>query len=64
MLAEDPVFKRMSLFDRDGNLVSSSHADEPQKLPAGWLSQLREHTGRSAPARRGGFDERGSDILS
>jgi diguanylate cyclase (GGDEF)-like protein len=46
MLAEDPVFKRMSLFDRDGNLVSSSHADEPQKLPAGWLSQLREHTGK------------------
>lgn len=35
MLAEDPVFKRMSLFDRDGNLVSSSHADEPQKTPCG-----------------------------
>lgn len=44
MLAADPVFKRMSLYGPDGRVVSSSHAEEPQELPADWLSQLREHT--------------------
>lgn len=44
MLAADPVFKRLSLYRPDGQLLSSSHAEEPQELPADWLSQLREHT--------------------
>ena len=44
MLAKDPVFKRMSLYDRAGNLLSSSHLDEAQQLSQEWLSQLRVHT--------------------
>lgn len=44
MLAEDPVLKRMSLYDRDGQLLSSSHVDDAQQLPADWLAQLRAHT--------------------
>lgn len=43
MLAEDPVFKRMSLYTSDGHLLSSSHSDEPQELPAQWLKQLQTH---------------------
>jgi diguanylate cyclase (GGDEF)-like protein len=43
MLAEDPVFKRMSLYANDGHLVSGSHADEPEQLPAPWLTQLQAH---------------------
>ena len=41
ILAEDPAFKRMSLYDRQGRLLSSSHADEPQALPQDWLDQLK-----------------------
>ena len=33
ILVEDPAFKRMSLYDRQGRLLASSHADEPQALP-------------------------------
>ncbi|MFJ4347733.1 putative bifunctional diguanylate cyclase/phosphodiesterase [Pseudomonas sp. NPDC089401] len=43
LLAEDPVFKRMSLYDRQGRLLSSSHADEAAQLPADWLQQLKVH---------------------
>ena len=43
LLAEDPVFKRMSLYDRQGRLLSSSHNDEATELPADWLQQLRLH---------------------
>lgn len=46
ILAEDPVFKRMSLYDRQGRLLSASHADEVAELPADWLRQLRRHAGR------------------
>ncbi|AZL68585.1 putative bifunctional diguanylate cyclase/phosphodiesterase [Pseudomonas oryziphila] len=46
LLAEDPVFKRMSLYDRHGRLLSSSHADEPQQLPEAWLDQLKRHVGQ------------------
>lgn len=44
MLAEDPVFKRMSLYGSDGELVSASHLDEPRQLPSAWLTQLQQHT--------------------
>lgn len=44
MLAEDPVFKRMSLYGLDGRLLSASHMDEPSRLPALWLEQLADHS--------------------
>ena len=43
MLAEDPVVKRMSLYDSAGLLVSSTHPDEPARLFSRWLSQLQAH---------------------
>jgi diguanylate cyclase (GGDEF)-like protein len=43
LLAEDPVFKRMSLYDRQGRLLSASHSDEAAQLPAQWLDQLKAH---------------------
>ena len=43
MLAEDPVFKRMSLYDSEGHLLSASHAEEPQQLPFQWLAHMRRH---------------------
>lgn len=43
MLAEDPVFKRMSLYDSEGHLLSTSHPEEPQQLPFQWLAQMRRH---------------------
>lgn len=46
MLAEDPVFKRMSLYDRQGRLLSASHADEAAELPEDWLRQLQRHVAR------------------
>lgn len=46
MLAEDPVFKRMSLYDRQGRLLSASHADEAVELPEDWLRQLQRHVAR------------------
>jgi diguanylate cyclase (GGDEF)-like protein len=49
MLAEDPVFKRMSLYSRDGQLLSASHADEPVRLPDLWLTQLKTHAGQFGP---------------
>jgi diguanylate cyclase (GGDEF)-like protein len=44
MLAEDPVLKRMSLYSRDGHLLSGTHVEEPQQLPADWLTQFHTHT--------------------
>lgn len=46
MLAEDPVIKRMSLYGKDGQLLSASHMDEPRQLPAAWMTQLQHHTSR------------------
>ncbi|NQD57687.1 EAL domain-containing protein [Pseudomonas sp. CM25] len=46
ILAEDPVFKRMSLYDRQGRLLSASHADEARGLPEDWLRQLQRHIAR------------------
>ncbi|MEX5502366.1 EAL domain-containing protein [Pseudomonas putida] len=46
VLAEDPVFKRMSLYDRQGRLLSASHADEASALPEDWLRQLQRHVAR------------------
>lgn len=43
MLAEDPVLKRMSLYTIQGRLVSGTHVDEPQQLPADWLVQFSSH---------------------
>ena len=43
MLAEDPVLKRMTLYSKDGRLLSGTHVDEPQQLPADWLTQLQQH---------------------
>lgn len=43
LLAEDPVFKRMSLYDRQGRLLSASHSDEAAALPSDWLKQLQVH---------------------
>lgn len=45
MLAEDPVFKRMSLYAGDGHRLSASHTDEAEQLPSPWLEQLQTHTG-------------------
>lgn len=44
MLAEDPVFKRISLYDSRGHLLSTSHSDEAHQLPAEWLFELQAHT--------------------
>lgn len=46
ILAEDPVFKRMSLYDRQGRLLSASHTDEASALPEDWLHQLQRHVAR------------------
>ena len=46
LLAVDPVFKRMCLYDRQGRLRSASHGDEATELPADWLQQLRLHVAR------------------
>lgn len=46
ILAEDPVFKRMSLYDRQGRLLSASHTDEASALPEDWLRQLQRHVAR------------------
>ncbi|NBB12285.1 EAL domain-containing protein [Pseudomonas sp. SLFW] len=46
MLAEDPVFKRMSLYSSDGRLLSASHFDELRQLPPEWLSQMQQHAER------------------
>ncbi|MBI6942893.1 EAL domain-containing protein [Pseudomonas putida] len=46
LLAEDPVFKRMGLYDRHGRLLSASHGDEAPVLPAPWLQQLNVHVAR------------------
>ena len=43
LLADDPVFKRMSLYDRQGRLLSASHSDETATLPSDWLKQLQVH---------------------
>ena len=43
MLAEDPVLKRMTLYSKDGRLLSGTHVDEPQQLSADWLEQLQKH---------------------
>ncbi|ELF6207179.1 EAL domain-containing protein [Pseudomonas putida] len=46
ILAVDPVFKRMSLYDRQGRLLSASHTDEASALPEDWLRQLQRHVAR------------------
>nr|WP_189665403.1 EAL domain-containing protein [Pseudomonas oryzicola] len=46
LLAADPLFKRMSLYDRQGRLLSASHADEAVELPEAWLHQLQRHVSR------------------
>ncbi|MDP9519539.1 putative bifunctional diguanylate cyclase/phosphodiesterase [Pseudomonas putida] len=46
ILAEDPVFKRMSLYDRQGRLLTASHTDEATPLPEDWLRQLQRHVTR------------------
>lgn len=43
LLGEDPLFKRMGLYDRQGRLLSASHADVAAELPEGWLQQLQRH---------------------
>ncbi|WP_339443229.1 EAL domain-containing protein [Pseudomonas hunanensis] len=45
-LVADPVFKRLSLYDRQGRLLSASHTDEAAELPADWLRQLQRHIDR------------------
>lgn len=45
-LAADPVFKRTSLYDRQGRLLSANHTDEAAELPADWLRQLQRHIDR------------------
>ena len=46
LLAEDPLFKRMSLYDRQGRLLSASHADVAAELPQAWLQELQRHVSR------------------
>ena len=43
LLAEDPVLKRMSLYDQRGQLLFASHNDEPRQLPGAWLQALHGH---------------------
>lgn len=49
MLAEDPVLKRISLYDATGLLLSSSHSDEIRQLPEQWLLELHEHRALYGP---------------
>src|SRR5690606_13981884 len=49
LLAEDPVLKRISLYDATGLLLSSSHADEIRQLPEQWLLELHEHRALYGP---------------
>ncbi len=46
LLAEDPLFQRMSLYDRQGRLLSASHADVAAELPQAWLQELQRHVSR------------------
>ncbi|MDF0732172.1 EAL domain-containing protein [Pseudomonas entomophila] len=46
LLVEDPVFKRMSLYDSQGRLRSASHIDEAPQLPRDWIEQLQQHVAR------------------
>lgn len=46
MLAEDPVFKRVSVYSDDGHLLFASQLDEPQQLPSQWLVKLQRHSER------------------
>jgi len=43
LLAQDPAFARMALYDRQGRLLSGSQADDLPQLPAAWLTQLAQH---------------------
>ncbi|MFS0827207.1 putative bifunctional diguanylate cyclase/phosphodiesterase [Pseudomonas phoenicis] len=40
LLAQDPVFARMALYDRQGSLLSSSQPDDLVRLPGTWMAQL------------------------
>lgn len=46
IFAEDPVFKRMSLYDQQGRLLSANHPDEAATLPEDWVGQLQRHVAR------------------
>ncbi|WPO97956.1 EAL domain-containing protein [Pseudomonas sp. HR96] len=46
MLAEDPLIKRLSLYDPQGIRLSTTDPDEPQTLPANWLEQIQRHRDR------------------
>lgn len=55
LLADDPVIKRLSLYSADGTRLSTTrtdepqattHANEPQNLPAIWLEQMRNQRDR------------------
>lgn len=50
ILAADPALDRVSLYDRQGQLLASSHADESPRLRAAWIEASR------AQVQRHGFE--------
>ncbi|MFC0703973.1 diguanylate cyclase (GGDEF) domain-containing protein [Marinobacter persicus] len=57
LLAEDPVFNRLSIYEPNGNLRYSSHPDSARTSIGPWLSDLADHTAKHGytpvlPSRR------------
>ena len=44
LLAANPTLKRLSLYDLDGQLLTSTHSTDAQPLPKQWLAEFRAHT--------------------
>lgn len=48
LLAGDPVFNRLSVFDGEGQLLFASHSNALQALPPTWLERMRSVPGSAA----------------
>lgn len=46
VLAEDPVFNRLSIYAADGTLMFSSHSQNLPRLPVPWLAEVAKRTDR------------------
>ena len=46
LLADDPMLERMSLYDLNGQLLTSTYMADTQPLPEQWLAEFRAHTVR------------------
>lgn len=44
LLVDDPMLERMSLYDLNGQLLTSTHPAETQPLPKQWLAEFQTHT--------------------